>query len=123
MWLDRLRPSRDHKQTPETPPLREPRLTRFHLDLAVSFVADGRTHGGQSLNVSESGLLARFDQLPEIWSEGQLLLEVGERYLSINARVARVHGNDVGLAFSVATENDQETIRILVESVSDRPLT
>lgn len=123
MWLDRFLPTREPKQLLKTPTLVQVRSPRFHLDLPVSFVADGRTYQGQCLNVSDSGLLAKCDSVPEIWTDGQLGLEAGEHYLHINARVARVQGNDVGFVFSLTTENDLVAIGVSISSVSHRPLT
>ena len=122
MWLDRFRFSHEHRQTVEQPRVHQIRPTRFSLDLPVSFLADGRTYDGQSVNVSESGLLATFDQLPEVWTDGQLFLEAGEHYLDISARVARVQGNDVAFTFSIATVSDRTAISVLLNSASDRPL-
>jgi hypothetical protein len=123
MWLDRFRSSDPHKPAVATAPLLPIRSTRFRLDLAISFVSDGRTFDGLSLNVSNSGLLARCDRLPEIWTDGQLFLEVGEHCININARVARVQENDVGFTFSIITQNDRLAVSLLINSVLDHPLT
>ncbi len=122
MWLDRFRLSPEHSKTVELPTSYQPRSTRFQLEVPVSFAVDDQKYLGQCINVSETGLLARFKDLPELWTDGRLFLESGEHYLSINARVARIQGNDVGFAFAILGSNDQETIKVLITSVSDHPM-
>ena len=119
MWFDRFRPSTTPETTVRIP---IPRSKRFRLEVPISFTMDAVTFEGQCLNVSNSGLLATFEKAPEIWNDGLLLLEAGDHYLSINARVARIQERNVGFAFLIETENDRAAVSILVESVSDYPL-
>ncbi len=122
MWLDRFRSSATQTKAVETPLSHQQRATRFLLDIPVSLIEDGSERIGQCINVSESGVLATFDQPPELWTDGQLAFQAGEHYLSIKARVARVHGRQAAFAFLIHNENDRATIKILVASVSDRPM-
>lgn len=122
MWLDRFRSAPARTESVDLPVTITARATRFHLDVVVSFVEDDRTYTGQCINVSQSGLLARFDNAPEPWSEGKVELETKEHYLNIHARVARRQGNEVGFAFSLKTENDRAGISILIQAVSHCPL-
>jgi hypothetical protein len=86
------------------------------------FVADDCVYTGQCINVSQSGLLARFEKPPELWSRGKIELEAKEHLLTIHARVARRQDNEVGFAFSLDTENDWAAISILIQAVSKFPL-
>ncbi len=122
MWFDRFR-STLAKTTLEEPPTPAPRrATRFRLDLPIAFLADDRRHEGHSINVSASGLLAKFTEVPDLWISGKLELEAGEHYLSIHARVARLQDTEAGFAFLFDTEHDRAAVAILLQSVSDRPL-
>ena len=122
MWLDRFRSPVQQTKAVETPAAYSPRATRFLLDVPISLIEDGSERIGQGINVSESGLLATFDQPPELWTDGQLLLQAGEHHLSIKARVARVQGRQAGFAFLINNDNDRATVSILVNSVLDRPV-
>ena len=122
MWRDLFRSSPEQAKAVEIPVISQARATRYELDVLVSFVGDECKHDGQCINVSDSGLLAKFDKPPELWTDGQLSLEAGAHYLSIHARVARLQGKEVGFAFSVLTDNDQSAISILIDSVSAKDL-
>ena len=122
MWLDRFRSSAAPAKAVEAPPSYQQRATRFLLDVPVSLIEDGTERVGQCVNVSESGLLATFDQPPELWTDAQLTLQAGEHHLSIKARVARVQDRQAAFAFAIHNENDRATVSILVNSVSDRPV-
>jgi hypothetical protein len=121
MWLDRFRSSPATRQIEEPPNAPAPRATRFKLDSPVSFSGDEGTYDGHCINVSESGLLARFNKLPEVWTNGKLTLEAGEHYLTIPARVARHQGQEVGFAFALDSENDRDAVAILIRSVQPTP--
>ena len=126
MWIDRFRlwntqqrpVSRMHE-----PILDEftPRSSRFKLEIPTSFTVNESLHRGRCVNVSECGLLATFEELPELWAVGRLLLEAGDHYLSIHARVARIDRKEAGSAFLIETANDRAAISILIHSVSEHP--
>jgi hypothetical protein len=97
------------------------RPARTSLAVSVLFTADGVQVEGQSVNVSESGLLVNFTQPLDVWTSGELSLVVGEYVLSIHARVARVHDRSAGLSFLVDTDNDRLTIRIMVDYAAATP--
>jgi hypothetical protein len=69
---------------------------------------------GHCVNVSASGMLAVFAESVELFTEGCLSLLVGEFYVTIAARVARSMGDDRGLAFHIRTDNDRDTVAILL---------
>ena len=98
------------------------RATRFKLEIPVSFGGDGFRFEGHCLNVSDTGLLARFNEPPELWIDGELLMEAGGHYLTLYARVARRNNRDVGFAFCINNDNDRASVAILINSVLDSPL-
>jgi hypothetical protein len=95
-----------------------PRAVRSPFDSRVCFVVEGRRINGQCLNLSESGLLATFEQPLELWTRGQLTWSTAAYYLSLEAHVSRVQGNEAGLAFLIESENDRLTISLLTDFAS-----
>jgi hypothetical protein len=122
MWFDRFHSAPAIAKVAEPSPAPPPRATRFQLDALVSFAGEEGTQEGRCINVSESGLLARFDTPPELWTNGRLNLEAGEHFLSIQARVARIQGKEAGFAFLFSNDSDRAAIAILLASVLDHPL-
>jgi len=96
------------------------RAERFELSILVRFQAEDRILAGLSVNVSESGMLARFDHPAEIWSEGLLSTVVEGNFIGIEARVARMHGADAGLTFHIRNEKDRQALRILLSHARAR---
>jgi hypothetical protein len=91
---------------------RAPRLT---LKTNVVFdCAEGRVKG-RTVNISESGMLAVFDQPLDVWLPGRILGIVGDWYLDVRVRVVRVDGRTAALAFEGLTENGRAAIQKLVE--------
>lgn len=88
----------------------------------MSFSGNEGAHKGQCINVSDSGLLARLDNPPELWTDGQIEVETEEHFLTIHARVARRQGEEVGFAFLLNSAQDRNAICLLVNSVLDSPL-
>lgn len=123
MWLDRFRTPHGLETAVDISSGYQSRSTRFRLDVPISFAGESGTQEGQCLDVSDSGLLATFDNLPDLWTVGLLVLEAGEHYLSINARVARIEARSVGFAFLIDCDNDRATISILINSVANFPIT
>ncbi|ADW67561.1 hypothetical protein [Granulicella tundricola] len=80
-----------------------PRPARFDLNLALTFAGDEAVLEGHCVNVSAS------------LRNGEISLLVGEFYISIKVRVARIQGFDAGLAFIIETDNDRHASRLLVE--------
>jgi PilZ domain-containing protein len=98
-----------------------PRAPRFDLRTPVVLHLPEGIVKGYSVNVSESGMLAKFDRPVDIWAEGRLSADVGEWNLSINFRVARIEGRDTGLCFHIANEGDRKTIQKLIEYATQPP--
>jgi hypothetical protein len=92
-----------------------PRALRFELKVPVVLYLRDHMASGQSINVSESGMLARFDRALEIWLKGHLCVVAGEWHLSIDVHIARVDGWVTALTFEIKGEGDRATIRKLIE--------
>jgi hypothetical protein len=91
------------------------RAPRFDLKVPVVLYLRDHMSSGQSINVSESGMLVRFDRTLEIWLKGHLCAVAGEWHLSINVHIIRVEGRVTALAFEIKGEGDRATIRKLIE--------
>ncbi len=98
-----------------TYPSRAPRLD---LSLPLQFTSAEGVFGGHCLNVSASGLLAIFDQPPDLWTHGSLLLHYGDDQIVLEAHVARVEGNEAGLTFLPHGEHEREAIRTVLAFAS-----
>ena len=62
----------------------------------LSFKTSDGMITGQTIDVSESGILVRLDSPVELWLVGELSLTAGEYYIQIEARVARTFGDGCG---------------------------
>ncbi len=118
MWFDRSRSATATKKTAHVARTYQPRATRFALEVPLCFVAEECRYEGQCINVSASGLLARFATPPELWKNGKVELETGEHYLDIHVRVARMENDAVGFAFCLDTPTDGAAIEILLNAAS-----
>jgi hypothetical protein len=99
-----------------------PRAPRIGLQIPVIFdFAAGRAWG-ESLDISDSGILAVFSQNLEVWLTGQLSILVGGRNITIDARVARVNGPTAALAFRGMSRENQRIIQNLIASTSEQLL-
>ena len=95
-------------------PVYQPRAERLNLSFPVTFFSDDGTFPGSCLNVSVSGLFARFPRAPELWINGRVALQTGKGTVTLPARVARVLDTGVGLAFLFQTDAEREAVRDLV---------
>ena len=90
------------------------RARRLDLSFPLRFEGDCADASGHCMNVSESGLLARFDRPMEVWDVGELSLHFGEKVLLVRAKVARVNENEAGLAFLLRGEADRLAVEEMV---------
>jgi hypothetical protein len=98
------------------------RAYRFDLKMPIFLdLPEGRVKG-RSLDVSESGMLAFFEQPLDVWLTGRLSAVIGGWQISINVRVARVDGRKTGLNFLVGSRGDLVTIQKLIELAANQPL-
>lgn len=122
MWLELFGATLAPEKVAEPIKTYPPRASRYRLEVDVTFIGEDSRCEGRAINVSASGLLAKFDHPPELWTNGRLEMEAGEHYLSLPVRVARAQGNEVGFAFFLESENDRASIDILILAVIDHPL-
>ena len=74
---------------------------------------------GNSVNISESGMLAEFDRGPEVWLTGRILAQIGEWRLSTGVSVVRVDGRMAAFAFREMSDIDRTRIRKLIEDANE----
>ena len=95
-------------------PLYQPRAERLNLSFPVTFFSDEGTLPGSCLNISLSGLSARFTRPPELWVTGRVTLQTGRSTLTLHARIARVLDREAGLAFLFKSDAEREAVREVV---------
>jgi hypothetical protein len=66
--------------------------------------------GGYCLDISASGMLAKFDKPVAIWLVGEITVLLEEGHVHIGVRVARVNGREAGLAFHIEDNNDRSAV-------------
>jgi len=66
---------------------------------------------GHSIDISESGLWAAFDQQLDIWLKGTLSAVFGEWQVDLGVRVVRIDGLEAGLVFQGLTDKDRAIIK------------
>jgi hypothetical protein len=91
------------------------RPERSDLRVPLTFKVNDVRVSGHSVNVSSSGILVRLDEPVELWIGGENSLEVGEWMIEIQARVARMQGRDVGLAFVIRNDHDRLAVQLILE--------
>ena len=96
------------------------RAPRIDLSFPLEFDVEGEVIAGHCLNISASGLLANFSGSVEVWTEGDLHLHFGDNSRHVSARVARVNGNEAGLAFSFKGDHDREAIGAMLAFTEGR---
>ena len=97
------------------------RAPRLNLSFPLEFQCeDGLVVKGHCLNLSESGLLAIFDQALDLWTTGDVVLQGGDGACEVPARVARAADSEVGLAFSFRTETQRQAVRSLLALAAEK---
>lgn len=92
------------------------RSERYDLNIPIEYLQEGRIVLGRCINISESGLLARFDEPLDLWTTGELRLHAGQRSCKLGARVVRVTQREAGLTFSRRSDELSENHSGLIES-------
>ena len=95
------------------------RASRLRLKTPVIFYFAGGKVRGNSVNISESGMLAEFDRVPEVWLTGRILAQIGEWRLSTNVSVIRVDGRMTAFAFREMSDMDRTRIHKVVEDATE----
>jgi hypothetical protein len=96
----------------------QPRPFRSDLELPIRFFSTDGLASGHCLNISASGMLAKFDKPVAIWLAGELTILLEEQSINIGVRVARVNGRKAGLSFQIEDDKDRLTIDRLMDFVS-----
>jgi len=117
MWFDRFLSSPAHEKIEEHTVPAQHIAENLEFKTPVSFTSDESRQDGQCLSISDSGLQAVFEHPPEPWTEGQLVITVLEKPISIPARVARVSGHEVGFFFLISNDEELAPITALIDSI------
>jgi hypothetical protein len=95
------------------------RAPRFSVRTPVVFhSAEGKVPG-HSMNISESGMLAVFDQRLDVRLTGRLTAVIWEWHVDISVRVVRVEGDMAAFAFQRVGETGHIAIQKLIEQSND----
>lgn len=96
------------------------RAARYELHVPVEFLCDGRIILGQCLNISDSGVLAEFEEPLDLWTTGELRVHAGLRSCKLTARVSRVEDGHAGLTFrNTAGENTSTTCAVIQDLITE----
>jgi len=92
-----------------------PRASRFVLKTSIYIQFPEGTIKGRSINVSESGMAAVFQQSMDMWAKGRLYAAVVDSHVNLNVRVSRADGREAGLNYQIATDNDRIAVQKLID--------
>ena len=90
-----------------------PRSCRYDVNLPIRFFSPDGLATGRLLNVSDTGALVQFDKAVAIWTVGELSVRLGERYITIKVRAARVENRTVALAFMNRDHNLRDILYLV----------
>jgi hypothetical protein len=90
------------------------RAARFDLKTPLLFRLPEGIVKGRSINVSETGMLAVFEQRMDLWATGRLSTATEDSHVDLDVRVARADGREAGLNFQIASEDDRIAIQKLI---------
>ena len=93
------------------------RAARYEFNVPIEFLCEGRIILGQCLNISDSGVLAQFEEPLDLWTTGELRVHAGQRSCKLAARVARVEGHEAGLTFRPAADGSAGGTSKLVQDL------
>jgi hypothetical protein len=91
------------------------RAARFNVRTPVVFHSTEGKVLGHSMNISESGMLAVFDQRLDVGVTGRLTVVIWEWQVDISVRVVRVEGDKAAFAFQKMTRTSRAAIQKLIE--------
>ena len=94
------------------------RARRVPLIFPAVFDHDHGTAKGQTVDMSESGVLVNFNTAVEVWTTGKLSIEGRGWRLQLTARVARVNGLQAAFAFRDLDESGRASLRDLLTKLS-----
>jgi len=97
------------------------RSPRFTADCRMDFIHGDAVFLGNCTDLSESGLRGTFLDALAPGTEGMLTLYVEDHGFQIQAKVESIRGNEARLRFSVASEEEHESLINLVKLFTARP--
>jgi len=98
-----------------------PRAARASLKLALVFkYAEGEVRG-HTVNLSESGVLGSFQEVMEVWLNGQLSILVPDRRpIVVETRIVRVDGCTAAMSLMNLTAYDKTKLQSLVDAADEK---
>ena len=96
------------------------RAPRLNLSFPLEFHSEDGIFTGSCLNISESGLLAAFPLILELWSSGELHLHLGEDACTVPARVARIIDSDAGFTFLFRNQAERDAVQVILALAAAR---
>ena len=96
------------------------RAPRLNLSFPLEFHSDDGVIAGSCLNISESGLMAAFPQVLDLWSSGELHLHLGEDACTVPARVARIIDSDAGFTFLFRDQSQRDGVQAILALAAAR---
>ena len=91
------------------------RPARFDLNVPLSFKTEDGVEQGHCVNVSASGMLAVFEKAVDLFTTGEISMQIGDFFINITGRVARLQDADHGIAFLIENDSDRLTTQVLVD--------
>lgn len=95
------------------------RPCRMKAGFDVTFVAGGETIHGVCRDLSGSGVRAEFDGHVTIGSSGELILRHPSGALNLEAQVAYIEKNQVGLVFLFRTPSECALVARLIAAIAN----
>lgn len=92
------------------------RAERVAARFPVTLTIENQSLSGECINISESGMLARFPVSLELWTIGEATLHFAEGVLALRTRVARVLDLEAGLVFLFTNDDQRSTVAAAVAS-------
>ena len=90
------------------------RAARYALKVPVRFrSADGLVLG-ETVDMSASGMLVRFDREMDVWLSGEMSTFVHAHPLTLRVRVIRADDRMAGVAFLIRSDADREAVKELM---------
>lgn len=95
------------------------RPCRMKAGFDITFLAGGETLHGVCRDLSGAGVRAEFDGPVTIGSSGELILRHPSGVLDLEAQVAYIERNQVGLVFLFRTSSESALIARLIAAIAN----
>ncbi|HEY4356195.1 MAG TPA: PilZ domain-containing protein [Acidobacteriaceae bacterium] len=97
---------------------RQPRIT---ANFGLEFSLERHTVHGMCTDVSDGGIRAVFEEHLKVGDTGSLLLRHPRRSFTLDAAVAHIEGDNVGLTFLCQTNEDRVQSELFAQVAAAHP--